>query len=289
MALLHVLKEAGFLKLVVCHLDHGLRGRESAGDARFVRKVGEGMGYAVEAGKVDLRAVMKEAGESLETAGRRARHGFFAECARKWRCKSLLLAHHADDQAETVLWNLMRGSAGCRGMRMVSEMEMAGRKMEVIRPLLGVRKAELEGWMRERGFGWREDASNAVNDVVRNRIRNEVMPLLCEIAKRDVGTLLARGAVADEGMREVVAWALEKADARDPQGRLHLGVLRELPDVLKKAAVVDLLRSAGVGGIGADLVERCVGLLDLSGAASVNLPGAGRLRRRQGRVFVESA
>lgn len=289
MALLHQLDEAGFRNVVVCHLDHCLRGGESAGDARFVKKAAEKMGYEVETAKVDLKRLMEQSGESLETAGRRARHEFFGTCAKRHRCKRLLLGHHADDQAETVLWNLMRGSHGCRGMREISEIEMGEVKMEVSRPLLGVRKCELKAWMEARKYKWREDASNRVNDVVRNRIRNEALPLLSEIAKRDVAPLLARAAKSDGETEELLAWAMEKADALDPQGRLHLGVFRGLPGALQVHAMVDFLKSNGIPNLDAGLIAQCVGLSDPASAAKVNLPGGSWLRRRGGRIFVERA
>lgn len=287
MALLHLLDEAGFRNLIVCHLDHGLRGRESAADARFVRKVAEKMGYVVESAKVDLRSLMEVSGESLETAGRGARHGFFGDCSKRHRCKRLLFGHHADDQAETVLWNLMRGSHGCRGMSEVSAIEMGGVEMEVSRPLLGVRKDEIRAWMEARNFKWREDASNRVNDVVRNRIRNEALPLLADISKRDVGPMFARAAKDDEARKELMGWALGQVNVVDPQGRLHLGAMRSLPEVLQSGALLGFLKSNDVHGISAALVGRCLGMLDPSSPASVNLPGGARLRRRAGRVFVE--
>ncbi|QTN31956.1 tRNA lysidine(34) synthetase TilS [Akkermansiaceae bacterium] len=287
MALLHLLKEGGFRDVVVCHLDHGLRGRESTGDARFVKRVAEGMGYAVEMGKADVRGMIKEGGGSLETVARLARHGFFGECGKRHRCGRLLLAHHADDQAETVLWNLMRGSHGCRGMREAAEIGMGGRRMEVVRPLLRVRKAEMRDWMLSHGFKWREDASNAECDVVRNRIRIEVLPLLGEIAGRDVSPMLARAAEAAEGLRVIAGWAAERADALDPQGRLHLGVFRGLPEVLQAEVMAVFLKRNGVGGISSDLVARGVGLAGSDASPSLNLPGGGRLRRRAGRIFVD--
>jgi tRNA(Ile)-lysidine synthase len=273
--------------VIVCHLDHGLRGRESAGDARFVKRAAEKIGYAVESAKVDLKSLMKESGESLETAGRRARHEFFAGCARKHRSNRLLLGHHADDQAETVLWNLMRGSHGCRGMREVSVMEMGGAKVEVSRPLLRVRKEQLRAWMEARKYKWREDASNRVNDVVRNRIRNEALPLLADISRRDVVPMFARAVKDDEAQEELVDWAISQVNLLDPQGRLHLGVLRSLPEALRSRAVLDFLKSKKVPGISAALLGRCLVMLDPSSPASVNLPGGARLRRRAGRFFVE--
>ena len=284
-----MLSEAGFSDIIVCHLNHGLRGKESDGDTRFVREIAAKLHFPVEIGRVDLRLIAAESGVSLETAGRNARHVFFAECSRKHRCKRLLLAHHADDQAETVLWNLMRGSAMCRGMEEARNIKMGKRLIRVERPLLDVRKSDLEEWMRKRRYKWREDASNSVNDVVRNRLRNEALPLLCEIAKRDVSPLLSRAAMATDSWMKMMAWALEKAAVRDPQGRLHLGVLRDLPECLRKWAISDFLQSHKIGNLSAALMERCSGILETSGPPCVNLPGGKRLRRRGGRIFVEEA
>ncbi len=287
MALLHILHEEGFLDLVVCHLDHGLRGKASTADAKFVQRVAVEMGFKVEIKKADVREAMIVRKDSLETAARAERHAFFGECARKHRCGRLLLAHHADDQAETILWNLMRGSHGFRGMVGMKRITMGGRTMEVGRPLLGLRKQELEGWMKFMGFHFREDASNDLNEVVRNRIRNEALPLLREISGRDVSEMLVRNASATEEMRELVAWATEKANAVDPQGRLHLRVISALPLSLQREVILGFLKEAGVSGIDSDLLEKCASLTDIGMPASVNLPGGGRFRRRQGRLFVE--
>jgi tRNA(Ile)-lysidine synthase len=287
MALLHLLCESGFRKVIVCHLNHGLRGRDSGGDARFVKRAGEKLGFEVEAGKIDLLKRIEEMGESLETAGRKARHQFFGSCGRKYRCSRILLAHHADDQAETVLWNLMRGSLGCRGMRETTQLAMDGKAMRVVRPFLGTRKSELADWMEERGLRWREDASNAVSDVVRNCLRNEALPLLAEISKRDVIPNLVRAAETDEEWRGLLDWAVAGADVIDPQGRLHTAAMRKLPDVLKRGIFAEYLRGIGISKIDRNLLDRCAGLLDIGNAASLNLPGGGRLRRRSGRIFSE--
>jgi tRNA(Ile)-lysidine synthase len=286
-ALLHLLKEEGFQNVVVCHLNHGLRGNESAGDARFVQQLGKRLGYEVISEKVDLVAMMRQSGESLETAGRNARHVFFAKCGKAQRCRLLLLAHHADDQAETILWNLMRGSLGFRGMSDISELKMDGREMTVVRPLLGVRKVELLEWMNGRKLSWREDASNVVNDVVRNRLRNEAIPLLDEITKRDVTPMLLRAAETDGEWRELLDWSVGAAAATDPQGRLHTGAMKHLPAVLSRAVIADYLKRQQIEHVDRRLLDRCVELLDVEKPASVNLPGGKRLRRKAGRIFVE--
>lgn len=287
MALLYLLHESGFRKLVVCHLNHGIRGAESDGDARFVKRVAERLGYTVEMEKIELLKGLGDSKDSLETSGRKARHHFFARCARKHRCNEVVLAHHADDQAETVLWNLARGALGCRGMSEAVDIEMNGRVMSVIRPLLGIRKKALEKWMEDRKLKWREDASNAVNDVVRNRLRNEAIPLLNDISKRDVVPALIRAAETDGEWRELLGWAVERAAVIDPQGRIHTKAMLGLPEILKRAVFAGFLKSHGVERIDHDLLTRCVDLLEVTNTANANLPGGGNLRRRNGRIFVD--
>lgn len=287
-ALLHLLAAEGFRNLVVCHLDHGLRGRASAEDAKFVRRLAGKLGLECEIGRADVRARMEERGESMETAARTARHAFFSECARKHRCHRILLAHHADDQAETVLWNLLRGSHGLKGMReeqrLVTE---SGVVLEPVRPLLGIRRAELVAWLVSHGHRWREDASNAQAVAVRNRLRNEALPLLAEISGRDAAPALVRGAADTQDMEALEAWALDRAKVIDPQGRLHLPVLRALPVALQRIAVRKFLQDGGVGSPDRDLIERGLGMLDVKNPASINLPGGGKLRRREGRLWIE--
>ena len=224
-ALLHLLVENGFRNLVICHVDHGLRGRASTADARFVRSLAEKLGLPLESTRVDIAGRMKSQHESMETAARNARHDFFGECARKYRCPRVVLAHHADDQAETVLWNLLRGSHGLRGMREIRELTpKSGSKLELVRPLLGIRRSELVEWLVSKNLRWREDASNAEPVAIRNRLRNEALPLLSGISGRDAVQAILRGAENSHEQAELVAWALSQANVLDPQGRLHVPV-----------------------------------------------------------------
>ncbi len=285
-ALLHLLMEAGFKNLVVCHLDHQLRGRESSADARWVGKLAAKLGVVFESDRADVKRRMKAQKESLETGARHARHEFYAHCASKHRCNRILLGHHAEDQAETVLWNLMRGSHGLKGMSETQEIKVGRKHLELIRPLLGVRKAQLVKWLMGRGLAWREDASNAEPIAVRNRLRNEVMPLLEEVSGRDVVASLARGALDQFELNAFVAESVEQAKVLDPQGRIHLPALRKLHPVLQRAAIKAYLEDQGVGGIERELLDRALGLMDTKSDPAINLPGGRQLRRRQGRLFV---
>lgn len=286
-ALLHLLMEAGFKNLVVCHLDHQLRGRESSADARWVERLAAKLGLTFEGAKADVKQLMQTQGESLETAARMARHAFLAHCARVHRCERVLLGHHAEDQAETVLWNLMRGSHGLKGMAESQSITVGRKSLELIRPLLTVRKAELIAWLLDRGLAWREDASNAEPIAVRNRLRNEVMPLLEEVSGRDVVASLARGALDQFELNAFVTESVEQAKVLDPQGRLHLPALRKLHPVLQRAAIKGYLERQGVHDISRKVLDAGLNLLDTKSDPAINLPGGRHLRRRQGRLLVE--
>ena len=287
-ALLHLLHRAGFRNLIVCHLDHRLRGRASTGDARFVQRLATSLGLKCESARADVRAIMHASGESLETAARRARHAFYAACARKHRCHRILLAHHADDQAETVLWNLLRGSHGLKGMSETQEINVNGRKLELIRPLLDIRRAVLVAWLRKAGLKWREDASNREPFTIRNRLRHEAIPLLAEITKRDPVEALTRGARDNAACQQMESIILQQTRVTDPQGRLHLGALRALPPSLQRRAIADFLRTQGIPRIDRALLDRAVALLEPGAQPAITLPGGHPLRRRAGRLMVDA-
>ena len=117
-ALLHWMKyEIGCKDLIVCHLNHSLRGRESGSDSRFVRNLAKSYGFHFECEKKDVLLLSKRKKISIEMAAREARMNFFGRAASKWRCSRVVLAHHADDNVETILMNLFRGSGRLSGIK----------------------------------------------------------------------------------------------------------------------------------------------------------------------------
>ena len=281
-ALLHLLLREGFRNLVVCHVDHRLRGKASTGDAAFVKRLAARLGLPCEMARVDVRRLVEERRESIETAARNARHRFFRECATRYRCKRVILAHHADDQAETVLWNLLRGSYGLKGMKGVHVID----GLEFHRPLLGWRRNALRDWLSSNRLKWREDASNTEPVAVRNRLRNEVLPLLCEATGRD-GVLALNRLLEDfEGVEAIKDFALKKVNVFDPQTRLHISQLKELPPALQQEVVVRYLEEKGISP-NRDLLKRSLEMIDGSTFAVINLPGGRRLRRRERRLFID--
>jgi tRNA(Ile)-lysidine synthase len=166
------------------------------------------------------------------------------------------------------------------------EMSMDGLKMEIIRPLLSVRRAELRHWLEVERLKWREDATNAEAVAVRNRMRNEALPLLEDIAKRDPVAALIKAARSDAEMREIEAWAVAQADVIDPQGRIHLPQLRSLPETLQRACLFSVFRELQVPQVNRSLVDRALEMVEPEGPSAMNLPGGSSLRRRAGRMWV---
>ena len=161
------------LRLVVAHLNHGLRGDESDRDESFVSGLAAGYGLPFALRRVDVAASAKKLKLSLEEAGRRERYAFFAETAAIHGAASIALAHHLDDQAETVLIRLLRGAGGS-GLSAMGSSSADNLK----RPLLQICRADIERYLAARGLSFRTDASNADTAILRNSIRHELIPFL---------------------------------------------------------------------------------------------------------------
>jgi tRNA(Ile)-lysidine synthase len=284
--LLDALVHAGFRDLVACHLDHGLR-PESEEDAWFVAELASRHELAFECMRVDVAAIALQSGLSIETAARKARLRFFAHAARVHCCPRVLLAHHADDQAETFLFNLLRGSgrSGLCGMRPRSSVEMDGVRLELLRPLLTVWREDLARIAAARGLGWRDDPSNASLEHCRNRIRHKVIPQLNEAMGRDVRAALLRTAELFTGEEDF----LVSATPGIPEGPLPLGPLRELPIALQRRWILAWLRAQGLSEIGYEEVEAVRRLGETERPAKVNIAGGHHVRRRAGRIFLEES
>lgn len=177
MCLLHWLyglqRERG-LKLFAAHYEHGLRGEESLRDAEFVRDQCMRLGVPLVQGSGDVKAHADAEKIGIEEAARTLRYRFLDETADRLSCSRIATAHNADDNAETVLMNLCRGS-GTRGLAGIPP-----RRGRLIRPLLLTGREEIEAYLQENGIPHVEDSSNASDSCTRNRIRHRILPLLRE-------------------------------------------------------------------------------------------------------------
>jgi tRNA(Ile)-lysidine synthase len=284
--LLHLLINLGYKKLIVCHLNHQLRGRSSDADARFVEKLAAQCGADLELGATNVRALAKEKKLSIETAAREARYKFFAETARRRKCQTIFLAHHADDLVETFLINLFRGagSAGLAAMHEVSERRIGAVDLIIVRPLLGVWRKEIDDYVCKHRLKFREDASNKNLNSLRNRIRHRVTPFLEKILGRDIRPIIWRAAAIASEEEDWIQGQLPDSGGVE----LSVAQLQALPLALQRRAIFKWLRAQNISEVGFDLVERVRSLLDpASGPAKTNLAGNRHARRRSGRIFVE--
>jgi tRNA(Ile)-lysidine synthase len=205
------------LRPLIAHLDHGLRGEASAADAEFVRSFAAAHRVPCIVERADVRALARERKQSIEVAAREARYRFLARAAEDHGARLVALAHHADDQAETVLLRLIRGTGlqGLCGMQVHDPLPTASHLIAV-RPLLRVSRANIEQYCRERQLQPRHDATNDELHYARNRVRHELLPFL-ERYNPNIRATLVRLADTVASDVEIVEQATQEAFERIAQ------------------------------------------------------------------------
>ena len=220
-ALLHILLYEGVMPLHALHVHHGIRGAEADRDEQFCRTLCETLGVPLAVVHVDVPALAVAEGLGLESAARRARYAAFDEFLRKKQIPLLVTAHHADDQLETLLQNLLRGS-GLRGLCGIP----AYRKLEhgaVARPLLQVQKRDILAYCRENGLSFVQDSSNDEPCCPRNRLRAEVLPVLAELWQNGAATAARTASILSEDeayLQELAAKFLQEQGSTPPVAAL---------------------------------------------------------------------
>lgn len=194
------------LVLSVAHVHHGIRGADADADADFVAALAERLGLEYRLHRGDVPARAREQGETLEEAARNVRYGWFRELLAAGEADAVATAHTLDDQAETVVQKLLRGAwtEGLAGIHPV----IACPRGVILRPFLGVRRAEIEAWLRTLGQGWREDESNRDTAFTRNRVRHELLPRLVEFNPQIQMQLASLAAISRD---EEAFWQAEMA------------------------------------------------------------------------------
>lgn len=298
--LLELQGELGIV-LSVAHVNHKLRGAESDEDERFVMDLARRHNLELQ---VRAAPVERVRGAGIEAAARALRYDFFSEIARSgqdpthsqkprmsgapvWK---IATAHTLDDQAETVLMRLLRGS-GIRGLagihpRLILEHE--GKQVgEVVRPLLEVRRAELQEYLRARGQAWREDSSNRDPSFLRNRVRLAVMPVLRESFGEWATENLA--GLAEIARAEEEHWEHEHPEVRAAAGDLKVSVLAGLPLAAQRRLVRSwLATNAGSRSVSFRRIEDVLDLAAGGAGRTLELPGGRTVRRTQQELHCES-
>lgn len=276
MCLLHLLwsGRGGLgIEVAAAHYEHGLRGEESQRDAEFVERFCREREIACLVEHGDAAAYGRKKHLGIEEAARELRYDFLRRAAAELNCDKIATAHNADDNAETIIFNLCRGGGlGLGGIPPV--------RGNIIRPLLGCTRAEIEEYLRDNSIPHVEDSSNESDAYSRNLIRHHVMPVLRSI---NPGAVLAAGRAArllreDEECLE--------AQAAEFTGRFFDGASlpqRELA-ALPRAIAARAVRRLCPKTLSLAHVDAALGLCGGSGLAFADLPGI-RLRREQGRIY----
>jgi len=303
---LHELKSAGKLSVNICvaHLDHKLR-KTSARDARWVADLAARLGYDCVIGRAKVAELARANNDNLEQAARQARYAFLERTAKRKSAKYVLTAHTMDDQAETVLLRLMRGSAGSGlgGMEAVRPLG-ASTSIKLVRPLLWARRSDTENYCRFRKTQFLVDEMNSDAGFSRVRVRQQLLPLMqsfnnriVEAISRTAAQLREDRAVLATDSDELLQRASLSADT-DPDcddeteaPPLNVKLLANEPPALRRRALREWISKARGSSRRLQMVHLLAVEKLLEGSAggrTVELPGGGRVRRRKNRLEFES-
>lgn len=204
---LHKLKEDAALTLIVAHANHKLRGVEGDDDERFVVSVSDGLGLACVTGQLDVSEHASTSGKGIEEAARYLRYNFLCNVARQHGASIVATAHTLDDNAETMLMHLARGS-GTRGLSGIAQERLLAQDVRVVRPFLHESRKNVKEMALVWGLQWREDSSNTNDQFLRNNVRSTVMPSLRKVFGPSVAERMLRSAIlmgeADEILQGII-------------------------------------------------------------------------------------
>lgn len=238
--LLELKKEFDY-ELIAVHVNHGLRGESARADEAYVKEVCEEKGVKLFVFHEDVKEYAKKQGISLEDAGRQVRRNCFQKVFEAENADKIALAHHQNDNAETVIWNLCRGS-GLRGMGGISPKNGIW-----IRPLLCLDRGEIESYLENRGISYCTDETNLENDYTRNRIRNDLIPYMeTHLNVRTVEHInecAGQLRMIREYMEEETQKYLSVCTDTEAPGRIILrkDAFKEVPDILKTWVIHEIL------------------------------------------------
>lgn len=221
--MLHLLCSRPGLRVVCAHFNHHIRGGEAERDAEFVRELAVRLGAEYIRGDGDVPAYAALHGMGIEEAAREMRYAFLNKAAAEHGCAVIAAAHNANDNAETVLMNLARGT-GLQGLCGIPPV-----RDKIIRPLLGTTRAEIEEYLAENGLGHVEDSTNASDEYTRNRLRHHALPLLEEINSGAVENILRACESLREDERFLTGEALRFVNEHCENGRVDIELLLSLP------------------------------------------------------------
>ena len=268
--LTEIAKDRG-LTIVAAHFNHGLRGGESLRDEQFTREYAEGLGVECFIGRGDVAEYAKEHGMGIEEAAREMRYAFFSEVCGKAGGDKIATAHTADDNAETVIMRIARGS-GLRGMCGIPPV-----RGNIIRPMLNITREQVLGFLRERNIEFVEDSTNELEIYTRNKVRHSVIPVLKEINGRFIESAASAASLFREDEDFLTCVANEFIDEHCTDGRAEAGALLALHPAISGRVIRSLFGEGLDRGHVRSVLELCRGG---STAAALSLPSCTVYRDR---------
>ncbi|MBQ9764952.1 MAG: tRNA lysidine(34) synthetase TilS [Lachnospiraceae bacterium] len=280
-------KERFGLELSAVHIHHGIRGEEADRDMEYAKKLCRDNGIDIICEKYNVPAYAKESGLSEEEAGRELRYSAFKRIAENKGYNKIAVAHHADDSAETILFNLLRGSRakGLTGILPLNGM--------IIRPLLSVTKNEIESYLLERKVEWCTDSTNMSDEYSRNKIRENIIPVMKEINVQAVRHILDSGEFIGEMYEYLNAEAekIYKTTAVQKDGKVMLAIkeVASLRRVMRlevfRHALRDVIFEGTLKDITATHIEAIDGLLAGQSGRRIKLPYGIEICREQEYIY----
>ncbi len=256
------------IRVEAVHVNHGLRGTESDDDERFCSELCKKESVPLYIFRVDL------SGRKDEASAREARYAAFRKRYAETGADGLILAHHADDQAETFIMRLLRG-AGPDGLECMKTDEFVG-EIRILRPMLSLRREEIRDALRAVGISWREDATNTDTSFLRNRIRYELIPVMNRISEKAVDKICRAASLSGEDNLVLNTMAEELLDRISDERRLDAYELAKEPTAIRRRALRIWWQSHGPvlkeRALSAAQTEQLERLLEAE-KGKVNLPG----------------
>ena len=296
LAVLHALAPEFSFSLEAVHVEHGIRGEESLQDCAYVERLCGKLGVRLTVRHIHVPELARQSGRTEEEEARIQRYRIFEETAEQCGAQRVAVAHHLGDQAETVLWNLIRGS-GLRGLRGILPVrplrDGQAASPLVVRPLLETSREEIEQYLEACGLSYRTDRTNLDKTVTRNKIRHDILPDLIKLnaqAPRHIAQAAEEAAEAEAYLERVTARAAEGCIHCQADGQPVLLLARwqkEEPFIRRRLLRECIRRASGNGSlkdIGAVHVEALMGLACGEGEKSVCLPGGLTAVRSYGQI-----
>ena len=278
--LLVCLKEAGYRNLTALHVEHGIRGEASEQDMLFTVRLCESLNIPCRVKRV---LVKKErlSGETEESAARRLRYEFFFEMTKELSLKCIAVAHHIEDVSETLIHNLLRGS-GARGLCSMK----VKREPNIVRPLLFAKRSEIEEYLINNGYSWKEDATNENTDYTRNYLRKTVLPAFIRINPNYDEALYRTSKIIeeeDDALNDIAKKSFKAVSSVNP-GIIELNIkkLKELhPAIIKRVIRIALGELLTLKDVEYSHIEAIYALIEDG--------RTGRSYELKGRFFIETS